>query len=99
MTVSTIHTDTKPSLQADLQRLANELTMLGFQPVLRTPAGKQPYLQVTNPQAAILTERIFAEADSFWWSWIEVITDREHTVEAALIIARVLRITITTAGE
>ncbi|HEY2578207.1 MAG TPA: hypothetical protein VGI74_18035 [Streptosporangiaceae bacterium] len=95
----TINTDTKQTRQTDLQRLANELTALGFQAILRTPVGKQPYLQVSNPEVAMLTERIFAEAGSFWWSWIEVITDREHTVEAALIIARVLRATSNTFGE
>jgi hypothetical protein len=98
-TVPAIDTDTRQSRHADLRRLAAELTVLGFQATLRTPVGKQPYLQVTNPQVVLLTERIFAEAGSFWWSWIEPITDREHVIEAALVIARVLGATSTTIGE
>lgn len=56
---------------ADLDGLARELTRHGLNAELCTPPGKLPYLHVSNPQASALTERVYAQADSFWFSWAD----------------------------
>jgi hypothetical protein len=76
---------------ADLEKLATELAAHGFQAHLRTPPGRLPFLDVSNPRAAILTERVYAQADSFWWSWAERIAGCDEPATAAAILARVLR--------
>lgn len=43
----------------------------GLNAELCTPPGKLPYLHVSNPQASALTERVYAQADSFWFSWAD----------------------------
>lgn len=77
----------------DLERLAAELTACGLHAAIRTPQGRLPYLDVANPQASLLTERVFAQEDSYWFSWCERITGCDQTAGAADILARVLRIT------
>lgn len=83
--------DTTQTEQADLEKLAGELAARGYQAHLRTPAGRLPFLDVSNPRAAILTERVYAQADSFWWSWAERIAGCDEVATAAGILARVLR--------
>ena len=77
--------------QADLEKLAIALAALGYRALLRTPAGRLPFLDVSNPRAAVLTERVYAQADSFWWSWAERIAGCDEPATAAGILARVLR--------
>jgi hypothetical protein len=86
-------TDTYTTEIDDLERLAAELTARGLHAAVQTPQGRLPYLDVTNPQASVLTERVFAQADSYWFSWCERITGCDQTAGAADILARVLRTT------
>ncbi|HEY2578451.1 MAG TPA: hypothetical protein VGI74_19285 [Streptosporangiaceae bacterium] len=46
-----------------------------------------------NPQVTALSERIFAQADSFFWPWAEPIASRDEVTAAATIVARVLATT------
>jgi hypothetical protein len=77
--------------QQDLERLATELTIHGLQAELRTPAGKLPYLHVSNPEASVLSERVYAQADSFWFSWAERIAGCDDIPAAVAALGRVLR--------
>jgi hypothetical protein len=83
-------TDTDLDMAA-LERLAGELTAGGFHADVRTPTGGPPYLDVRNPRAAVLTERVYAQAGVFWWSWQEKIAGCDEAATAAGILARVLR--------
>jgi hypothetical protein len=82
--------DTVPE-QAELERLAAELAPYGLKAELCTPPGKLPYLQVSNPQATALTERVYAQANAFWFSWADRIADCAEPSTAAVTLARVLR--------
>ncbi|HEY1916844.1 MAG TPA: hypothetical protein VGH27_14840 [Streptosporangiaceae bacterium] len=77
--------------QADLERLAAALRARGFQANLCTPEGRLPYLDVRNPRATVLAEKVYAQADTFWWSWAEKIAGCDEVSTAAGILARVLR--------
>jgi hypothetical protein len=81
--------------QAELERLSTELGKHGLVGELCIPPGNLPCLHVQNPQASALTERVYAQADSFWFSWAERIAGCDELSTAAAILARVLR---TTAG-
>jgi hypothetical protein len=83
-------TDTQPE-QADLENLAAELAARGYHADLRTPPGRLPYLDVRNPRASVLTERVYAQADAFWFSWAEKIAACDQVTTAAAILARILR--------
>ncbi len=87
--------DTQPE-QADLERLGAEMTARGYRADLRTPQGRLPYLDVRNPRASMLAERVYAQAEAFWWSWAERIAGCDEVTAAASILARVLR---TVDGE
>jgi hypothetical protein len=89
------HAGPDPDDLADLTTLAAELDRHGLHAELCTPAGRLPYLHVRNPQASALSERVYAQADSFWFSWAERITGCDEITTAAATLARVLR---TTAG-
>jgi hypothetical protein len=93
----THHSDTIDTRteQADLEKLAAELTARGYEAKLCTPAGRLPFLDVRNPAASALSERVYAQADSFWFSWAERIAGCDEPAAAAAILARVLR----TAGR
>jgi hypothetical protein len=86
-------TDTYAAEIDDLEKLAAELGTRGLLADVRTPHDRLPYLDVRNPHASALTERVFAQADSYWFSWCERITGCDQTTEAADILARVLRTT------
>lgn len=77
--------------QAHLQRLAAELTKRGYDAKLHTPVGRPAYLDVCNPAATILSEQVYAQADSYWWPWAERIGSTHDPVAAAATLARVLR--------
>jgi hypothetical protein len=76
---------------AALERLAGELTTRGFHADVRALTGRPAYLDVRNPRAAALTERVYAQAGLFWWSWQEKIAGCDEAATAAGILARVLR--------
>jgi hypothetical protein len=81
--------------QADLGKLAAEMDARGYRAHLRTPAGRLPFLEVRNPATSVLTERVYAQADAFWWSWAERIAGCDQVTTAADMLTRVLR----TLGE
>jgi hypothetical protein len=81
--------------QADLGKLAAELIPRGYQATLIAAAGRLPCLEVRNPHASVLTERVYAQDDSYWWSWAERITGCDQPATAADALARVLRTTDT----
>ena len=94
MPAAASHTARTPDTGAEragLESLAAELTVRGYRARLRTPHGQPPYLDVINPHAAVLSERVYAHAGAFWWSWAEKITDCHQVTVAAGILARVLR--------
>jgi hypothetical protein len=81
---------------AALERLAGELTERGYEARVRERTGRLPYLDVRNPRANVLAERVYAQAEAFWWSWAERISGCDEVTTAASILARVLR---TVDGE
>lgn len=76
---------------ADLERLGTELTALGYHAQVRTLASRLPYLDVRNPRASVLSEQVYVQGGSYWWSWAERIAPRDQVTTAAEILARVLR--------
>jgi hypothetical protein len=76
---------------AELDRLAAELVTLGFHTDIGTHADRLPYLDVRNPRATILGERVYAQGGSYWWSWAERIARTEDVTTAAATLASVLR--------
>lgn len=76
--------------QADLEKLAAALATRGLEAALRTPAGKLPYLEVTNPAVSVQTERVYAQADAYWYGWAEKIADCDDAPGAADRLAHVL---------
>lgn len=90
------HSPDTQAEQADLERLAAEMAARGYQADLRTPPGRLPYLDVRNPRASVLAERVYAQAEAFWWSWAERISGCDEVTTAAGGLARVLR---TVDGE
>jgi hypothetical protein len=76
---------------SDLGRLGTELTARGYRTVVQAPAAQLPYLAVTNPDASVLTEKVYVQGASYWWSWAEPITGRHDVTGAANVLARVLR--------
>jgi serine/threonine-protein kinase RsbW len=79
-----------PSIQAELQKLATGVTGRGLTAALRTPAGKLPYLDVCNPHVMVMTERVYAQAGSFWYGWDERIGRYDELEQVAALITRVL---------
>lgn len=90
MTASAGNTDSTREDQADLERLAMELTKYGLRAELCTAPGKLPYLHVRNPEASVLSERVYAQADSFWYSWAQRIAGCDDAGAAAATLSRVL---------
>jgi hypothetical protein len=74
-----------------LEKLAAELGRLGFQCRLVDPIPELAWLEVTNPRARVLSERIAAQAGWFWWPWAERLAETGDVVGAAARIAHVLR--------
>lgn len=76
---------------AALEKLAVELGGLGFHCRLVQPAPEMPWLEVTNPQATVLSERILAQNGWYWWPWAERLAETGDVTGAAERVARVLR--------
>lgn len=74
-----------------LEELAAELTSHGLHTTLHEPGGRLPYLDVRNPRASVLAEKVYVQGDWFWWSWAERIAGCDQVATAAGILARVLR--------
>jgi GNAT superfamily N-acetyltransferase len=75
---------------AALEELAAALQALGYEARLTAPQGGLPSLAVTSPHSAVLTERVMADATSFWWPWADRIAGVADVAGAADVIARVL---------
>jgi hypothetical protein len=82
-------TDTRVE-QAELETLAAQVTALGFVAQLYTPDARLPYLEVRNPQVSALSERVYAQAGAYWFSWAQKISDTDDPADAARRLARVL---------
>lgn len=83
-------TDTDMNMAA-LERLAEAVTARGFHADVHALTGRPPYLDVRNPRAALLAERVYAQGDVYWWPWEEKIAGCDQVATAAGILARVLR--------
>ena len=81
------------SILEDLGKLAAALNERGYLARVQAPAGKLAHVYARNPQVAALSERIFAQADSFFWPWAEPIASRDQVTETATAVARVLATT------
>lgn len=84
---------------ADLEKLAAELTGRGLQADLCTPHGRLAYLHVRNPSVSVLSEKVYVQAEAFWFSWAEKIAGRDNPADAAETLARVLAAASNTIGE
>jgi hypothetical protein len=85
---------------ADLDLLAAQLVARGLSAKLRTPEGRLPYLDVTNPGVSVLTERVYAQADAYWYGWAEQIADCADAAKAADRLAHGLGVApASTASE
>jgi hypothetical protein len=53
---------TNPSTEelAELERLGAELAARGYHTAIHTPPGRLPYLDVRNPRASVLAEKVYA---------------------------------------
>jgi hypothetical protein len=80
----------------NLEDLATEADALGLHAAVREPAGHPPYLHIRNPDAHVLTERVFVQGGKYHFSWAEPIAGCDQPATAAAILARVLR---TVDGE
>lgn len=77
--------------QAELERLATKMTALGYKAMLVDPVGRLPYLEVSNPQTNLLTEKVYSQAGIFFWPWAQSIGSCDQVATVAAIVARVLR--------
>jgi hypothetical protein len=80
-----------PTVLTSLEELATEADALGLCAAVREPAGHPPYLHLRNPEANVLSERVFVQAGQYHFSWAEPITGCDQPAAAAAILARVLR--------
>lgn len=51
-----------------LEKLATELHAHGLQATVYQPPGRIPYADVCNPRASVLSERVYASTEAFWFS-------------------------------
>jgi hypothetical protein len=82
--------ETRSDDEAVLEKLAIELGGRGFQCRLVNPPPDLPWLEVTNPRVAVLSERIVAQDGWYWWPWAERMVETGDVTGAAERVARVL---------
>jgi hypothetical protein len=76
-----------------LEQLREELIARGFTVlVLPSDGGRMSYLEVSNPEAPRLAERVVANANGFWWPWAERIAVLDQVGPAARLVAQVLAV-------
>jgi hypothetical protein len=91
-TVSATTGDTSRAAEiTSLEELATEADALGLCAAVRQPAGHPPYLHIRNPEAHVLTEKVFVLDGKYQFSWAEPIAGCDQPGTAAAILARVLR--------
>jgi hypothetical protein len=76
--------------QDALERLAAALDPSDHAITLVTGQGQVPYLAITSRHAD-LAEDVYADQQSFWWSWAEPICAVDDPLTAARKITRVLQ--------
>jgi hypothetical protein len=77
--------------QAELARLAAELTASGWHARLITPRNGPPHLDLDDDGAPDPPERIYAQSDWYFWPTAERIASCDDVATAARAITRVLR--------
>ncbi len=77
--------------QAELEKLAAELAARGLWAQLITPPGRLPHLEVCDIGKPMPPERVYAQADWYFWPTAERIAACDDVMTAARTIARVLR--------
>lgn len=75
----------------DLEKLAAELSLHGLQARLVAPPDKLPYLEIHTPPSPAAPERVYAQADWYFWPTAERIAARDDRATAAHTIARTVR--------
>jgi serine/threonine-protein kinase RsbW len=75
----------------DLEKLSAELGAHGLPTRLVTQPGKIPYLEVGAPHGPAAPERVYAQADWYFWPTAERIAARDDQATAARTIAHTLR--------
>lgn len=76
--------------QAELEKLAAELSAHDLTAHLVIQAGKLPYLAVSHGRASGPPQRIYAQADWFFWPYAERVAACDDLTGAAEAIARAL---------
>ena len=90
VSASTVSASTGAEITS-LEELATEADALGLCAAVREPAGHPPYLHIRNPEASVLTEKVFVQDGKYQFSWCEPIAGCDQPATAAAILARVLR--------
>jgi hypothetical protein len=80
-----------PDDLADLDALAAELNRRDFPSLRLTPPGQSPHLDVTLPGSMAPGERIYAQADTYFWASTRPIGPTSQPAAAADIITEALR--------
>jgi serine/threonine-protein kinase RsbW len=75
----------------DLEKLAAELSVHGLRTRLVAPPDKLAYLEVCAPPSPAAPERVYAQADWYFWPTAERIAARDDHPTAARTIAQALR--------
>lgn len=75
---------------ACLEELAAEMIARSYQAELCMPVGGLAYLDLRNPRASVLAERVNAHGGVCWWSWQEKTAGCYDVATPAGILARVL---------
>jgi serine/threonine-protein kinase RsbW len=87
--------ESNDDMTGELDKLAAALTACGLQAQLVTPKDRLPYLNVCDTKTPGLTERVYSQADWYFWPTAERIAACDDITTAADTITRILRI----AGE
>jgi len=77
---------------AALEQLAAALSPHDFAVTLVTGDARVPHLTITNRRYIQLSEGIYAQDGSFWWSWAERIGPADDPLAAAQKVTKVLRV-------
>ncbi len=85
------HPEDDDTGQAELETLAAELTGRGLRAKLITPQGRLPHLEICGLGKPMPPQRVYAQADWYFWPTAERIAASDDVTTAARTIARVLR--------
>ncbi len=88
--MATMHGSAHEAAYQNLRWLAEALTEFEFSTHVTTPIGRLPFLRVTNPKTAQLSEDVTYADGHWWWSWGEPLAAVGDVERAATRITRVL---------